>query len=111
MKPRFSISNLLLLTALIATVLGWYLDRTQLSQKYQVNTALLTSIFKDDASDGQRQLTLISQSLPVLPTNIHIADKTPLAGHINNVNGNLVRLRKSVETQQSRLEDVKSGIR
>ena len=41
MKPRFSISNLLLVTAIIGILLAWYLERRQL-------IATLSTVIKDD---------------------------------------------------------------
>ncbi len=56
MKVRFSISNLLLLTAIVGIVIAWYLDRTQLNKKYQANTASLKTVLgRVDAYDTEIQ--------------------------------------------------------
>jgi hypothetical protein len=59
MKVRFSISNLLLLTALVGVLVAWYLDHRQLSQRYQANTDSLTWI-------ASRVKSLQNEVLPFL---------------------------------------------
>ena len=50
MKLRFSISNLLLLTALIAMGLGWYLDHNQISKKYQAKSDAFSRLVTQTAN-------------------------------------------------------------
>lgn len=47
MRLRFSISNLLLLTAIVGIVIAWWIDRSQLDKKYQANRDTLYSILSD----------------------------------------------------------------
>ena len=44
MKVRFSIRDILLTTLIVGLALGWYLDRRQLDQRYQANTASLITV-------------------------------------------------------------------
>lgn len=52
MKPiRFSLSQLFWLTMVIALSLGWWIDRHQLTKRYQENTAGLHKTYKDKIGD------------------------------------------------------------
>jgi hypothetical protein len=44
MHIRFSIRDILLLTAVVGLIIGWTLDRTQLNIRYQANTASLKTV-------------------------------------------------------------------
>jgi hypothetical protein len=87
--------------------LGWYLDRTRLSQKYKANTTLLNSTIAGGRADLQTQLVLINQCFPVINKSLNLNEKSPLSAFY----GQLSRLRMTVETQRSRLEDATSQIR
>jgi hypothetical protein len=44
MKPRFTIAHILLFTAIIGLIYGWYLDRTQLNNRCQANKESLQMV-------------------------------------------------------------------
>jgi hypothetical protein len=102
MKPRFSISNLLLLTALIAMALGWYLDRTLLNEKYQATSATLgnalSTIQIDEAAEPYLDQR-IAEALSV--------DKTDIKALKELLDTNLRALRQArnmISTQRYILE-------
>ena len=51
MTFRFSLSQLFWLTLVIALSLGWWMDRHQLSKRYQDDTAALTNMYKSKLGD------------------------------------------------------------
>jgi hypothetical protein len=58
MKPRFSIANLLLFTAIVGLILGWILDSRQLNQRYQANTASLNYLLGKLSTQTETQSLL-----------------------------------------------------
>ena len=69
---RFSIRELLLLTALIALALGWALDRSRLAQTNREMRTILNRL-----ADTKAQLVLKRQQLQDEIEQVRSADKVP----------------------------------
>src|SRR4029078_8764728 len=70
-QMRFSLSTLLLITALIAMGLGWMWDHKRISAKYQANTDSLKAALKEVdyiQSQGRPVLTTLSTKYQVEST-------------------------------------------
>ena len=119
MKLRFSISNLLLVTAIIGILLGWHYDHKRQSAEYQAiftqhqnNLAISQQLVKSVTTFISTSLGTIEDSKPLY--NVSVEDSStlePVQKALYNARGTISVLTRDLVHQLGDLKDMEGSIK